>query len=332
VSDADTTERIGVLFALRDEPDLVVRAEELGYESAWAAEGQGKSAFGKLERWAVHTDRIGLATGIVNVFSRTPAAIAQAAATLDAHSAGRAILGLGVAHPGVVEGFHGADFDRPLPRMDEYIELVRRYLRGDPEGFDGEFFSPSRTAFWEAFEPERASIPIYNGALGSANVRLTGQFADGWVPNLYPDSQFEEALTWLADGAARADKDSEEIDVAMYVLTAVNEDQARARQAAAEHIAYYLRDIPGYYDRAAEQAGYEEVVDAVRAAPSLEAGADAVADELLDHLAVVGTPTEARAQLAHLRDIGVDLPIVRAPAGSDREWVERTLAAFAPSR
>jgi alkanesulfonate monooxygenase SsuD/methylene tetrahydromethanopterin reductase-like flavin-dependent oxidoreductase (luciferase family) len=331
-ADATHSDRIGVLFALRDEPDLVVRAEELGYESAWAAEGQGKSAFGKLERWAVHTDRIGLATGIVNVFSRTPAAIAQAAATLDAHSAGRAILGLGVAHPGVVEGFHGADFDRPLFRMDEYIELVRRYLRGEPEEFDGEFFSPSRTAFWEAFEPERASIPIYNGALGPANVRLTGQFADGWVPNLYPDSQFEEARGWLADGAARADRDPDDIDVAMYVLTAVDEDPARARRAAAEHVAYYLRDIPGYYDRAAEQAGYEEVVDAVRAAPSLEAGADAVADGLLDHLAIVGTPTEARAQLAHLRDIGVDLPIVRAPAGSDREWVERTLAAFAPSR
>jgi len=83
------------------------------YESAWAAEGQGKSAFGKLERWAVHTERIGLATGIVNVFSRTPAAIAQAVATLDAHSGGRAVLGLGVAHPGVVEGFHGAEFERP---------------------------------------------------------------------------------------------------------------------------------------------------------------------------------------------------------------------------
>ena len=282
---------VGVLFALRDEPALVARAEQLGYESAWAAEGQGKSAFGKLERWAVHTERIGLATGIVNVFSRTPAAIAQAAATLDAHSGGRAILGLGVAHPGVVEGFHGAEFERPLPRMDEYIELVRRYLRGDPEGFDGEFFSPSRTAFWEAFEPERASIPIYNGALGPANVRLTGQFADGWVPNLYPDSQFKEAQGWLADGAARADRDP-----------------------------------------AAAQAGYEDVVEAVRSASSLAAGADAVADGLLDHLAVVGTPEEARAQLDHLRELGVDLPIVRAPAGSDREWVERTLEAFAPSR
>jgi len=330
-SDA-TDDRVGVLFALRDEPALVARAEQLGYESAWAAEGQGKSAFGKLERWAVHTERIGLATGIVNVFSRTPAAIAQAAATLDAHSGGRAILGLGVAHPGVVEGFHGAEFERPLPRMDEYIELVRRYLRGDPEGFDGEFFSPSRTAFWEAFEPERASIPIYNGALGPANVRLTGQFADGWVPNLYPDSQFKKAQGWLADGAARADRDPAEIDVAMYVLTAVDEDPERARRAAAEHVAYYLRDIPGYYDRAAAQAGYEDVVEAVRSASSLAAGADAVADGLLDHLAVVGTPEEARAQLDHLRELGVDLPIVRAPAGSDREWVERTLEAFAPSR
>jgi alkanesulfonate monooxygenase SsuD/methylene tetrahydromethanopterin reductase-like flavin-dependent oxidoreductase (luciferase family) len=330
VSDADTTDRVGVLFALRDEPDLVVRAEELGYESAWAAEGQGRSAFGKLERWAVHTDRIGLATGIVNVFSRTPAAIAQAAATLDAHSAGRAILGLGVAHPGVVEGFHGADFDRPLPRMDEYIELVRRYLRGDLKGFDGEFFSPSRTAFWEAFEPERASIPIYNGALGPANVRLTGQFADGWVPNLYPDSQFEEALGWLADGAARGDRAPESIDVAMCVLTAVDEDPERARRAAAEHVAYYLRDIPGYYDCAAVEAGFEDIVEAVRAASSTDAGAEHVADELLDHLAVVGTPEAARAQLDDLRAAGLDLPIVRAPAGTDQEWIDRTLRTFAP--
>ena len=114
-------ERTGVLFSLRDDPGLVARAEALGYDSAWAAEGQGKTAFGKLERWAAHTEDIGLATGIVNVFSRTPAALAAATATLDRHSGGRAILGLGVAHPGVVETFHGVEFDRPLARMREYV-------------------------------------------------------------------------------------------------------------------------------------------------------------------------------------------------------------------
>jgi alkanesulfonate monooxygenase SsuD/methylene tetrahydromethanopterin reductase-like flavin-dependent oxidoreductase (luciferase family) len=323
-------ERVGVLFSLRDDPALVRRAERLGYESVWSAEGQGRSAFGKLERWATRTDEIGLATGIVNVFSRTPAALAQAVATLDAHADGRAILGLGVAHPGVVEGFHGADFERPLARMAEYIELVRRYLRGDPEGFDVEFYSPARTSFWSAFDPERARIPIYNGALGPGNVRLTGEYADGWLPNLYPDSQFETAMEWLATGAARADRDVASLDVAMYVLTAVHEDAAVARQAAREHIAYYLRDIPGYYDRVAEQAGFGDDVAAVRAAGSTAAAADRVSDGLLDRVAVAGTPEDVSHRLARLRELGVDLPVVRAPAGTDRAWVERTLETFAP--
>jgi len=327
---ASDGDRVGVLFSLRDDPDLVQRAERLGYESVWAAEGQGKSAFGKLERWATHTDDIGLATGIVNVFSRTPAALAQAVATLDAHSGGRAILGLGVAHPGVVEDFHGADFERPLARMAEYIELVRRYLRGDPGSFEGEFFSPARTSFWEAFESERAAIPIYNGALGPGNVRLTGEYADGWLPNLYPESQFAEAREWLAEGAERGGRDPDDVDVAMYVLAAVHDDPATARRAAAEHVAYYLRDIPGYYDRAAEEAGFADEVAAVRDAPTTEQGATRIGDDFLDRVAVVGTPEQAREQVADLREMGVDLPVVRAPAGTDREWVERTLSTFAP--
>ncbi|CQR53999.1 MULTISPECIES: LLM class flavin-dependent oxidoreductase [Haloferax] len=324
------SERTGVLFALRDDPSLVVRAEELGYESAWAAEGQGKTAFGKLERWAVHTDEIGLATGIVNVFSRTPAALAAAAATLDDHSDGRAILGLGVAHPGVVEAFHGVPFDRPLSRLHEYVDLVRRYLRGDADSFDGEFFSPERTSFWDAFEPVREEIPIYNGALGPANVRLTGQVADGWLPNLYPRPQFEEALGWLDTGTARSGRDRSDVDVAMYVLTAVHDDPDEARRAAAEHVAYYLRDVPGYYDRAAEQAGFAGEVEAVRAAPTTEAGARELSADFLDLVALVGAPDDVRGRLGELREMGVDLPVVRAPAGVDREWVARTLEVFAP--
>ncbi|POG56115.1 LLM class flavin-dependent oxidoreductase [Haloferax marisrubri] len=324
------SDRTAVLFALRDDPSLVVRAEELGYESAWAAEGQGKTAFGKLERWAVHTEEIGLATGIVNVFSRTPAALAAAAATLDDHSDGRAILGLGVAHPGVVETFHGVPFDRPLSRLHEYVELVRRYLRGEADSFDGEFFSPERTSFWDAFEPVREEIPIYNGALGPANVRLTGQVADGWLPNLYPRPQFEEALEWLDTGADRAGRDASDVDVAMYVLTAVHDDADEARRAAAEHVAYYLRDVPGYYDRAAEQAGFGDEVEAVRAAPTTEAGARELSADFLDLVALVGTPDDVRGRLGELREMGVDLPVVRAPAGVDREWVARTLEVFAP--
>jgi alkanesulfonate monooxygenase SsuD/methylene tetrahydromethanopterin reductase-like flavin-dependent oxidoreductase (luciferase family) len=325
-----TGDRTGVLFALRDEPDLVVRAEELGYESAWAAEGQGKTAFGKLEQWATRTTDIGLATGIVNVFSRTPAAVAAAAATLDDHSDGRAILGLGVAHPGVVEGFHGVEFDRPLARLDEYVELIRRYLRGEAQGFDGEFYSPGRTSFRDAFEPVREEIPIYNGALGPGNVRLTGEVADGWLPNLYPRSRFTDAREWLAAGAERAGRDPGDVDVAMYVLASVHEDPERARDAAAHHVAYYLRDVPGYYGRVAANAGLGDEVEAVRDAPTTAAAAERVSAALLDLVAVVGTPETARERLADIREMGVDLPVVRAPAGTERAWVERTLETFAP--
>lgn len=326
------TERTGVLFSLRDDLDLVQRAEELGYESVWAAEGQGRTAFGKLERWATATDRIGLATGIVNVYSRTPATLAQAAATLDAHSGGRAILGLGVAHPGVIEAFHGAEFERPLARMYEYVELVRRYLRGTADGFDGAFYSPERTRFWDAFEPSRTEIPIYNAALGERNVTLTGECADGWLPNLYPCSQFETATTWLARGAERGDRDVSEIDIAMYVLTSVNDDPVVARRAAADHIAYYLREIPGYYGRIASDSGFESEVAAIRAADSRVAAAKAVSDEFIDHVAVAGTPAEARTKLVAIREMGVDLPIVRAPVGVEDASDRALLEAVAPDR
>jgi alkanesulfonate monooxygenase SsuD/methylene tetrahydromethanopterin reductase-like flavin-dependent oxidoreductase (luciferase family) len=324
------TDRIGVLFALRDDLDLVVRAEELGYESVWAAEGQGKTAFGKLERWAVPTDSISLATGIVNIFGRSPATLAAAIATLDEHSGGRAILGLGVAHPGVIESFHGVRFERPLARMQEYIELVQRYLRGTSEEFKGDFFTPERTSFWKAFEPIRDDIPIYNGALGPGNVRLTGEYADGWLPNLFPQSKFEEARGWLATGAARGGRDVDDVDVAMYILTSIHPDLDRARQKAAEHIAYYMRDIPGFYARVAESAGLGDEIAAVRAAPTTEAGACRISDEFLNRVAIVGTPSDARDRLDELRGLGVDLPIVRSPSGVSREWVERTLEAFQP--
>lgn len=325
------TDRTGVLLSLRDDLDLVRRAEELGYESVWAAEGQGRTAFGKLERWATATDRIGLATGIVNVYSRTPATLAQAAATLDVHSDGRAILGFGVAHPGVVEGFHGIPFERPLPRFAEYVELVRRYLRGDQDSFDGEFYTPERTRFWDAFDTVRAEIPIYNAALGPANVRLTGELCDGWLPNLYPLDRFRKAQEWLATGAAHASRDASDIDVAMYVLTAVADDPVEARLAARRHVAYYLRDIPGYYGRVAENAGYTDEVETIRAADTHEAAARAVDDDLLDLVALAGAPETVRSGLTNLRTAGVDLPIVRAPAGADRAMVEYVIDTCAPS-
>lgn len=324
------SERTGVLFSTRDDLDLVVAAESSGFESVWTAEGQGMTAFGKLERWATVTEEVSLATGIVDIFARTPATTAQAIATLDAHSNGRAILGLGVAHPGVVEAFHGQPFDRPLARMAEYVELVRRYLRGETASFDGDFHTPTRTRFWDAFEPYRESIPIYNAALGPKNVRLTGSRFDGWLPNLYPKDRFATAQDWLAEGAAKAERPVDEVDVAMYVLVAVDDDAEVARDMASEHIAYYLRDIPGYYGRVAANAGFDAEVEAAKSAPSTAMAADNLSEELVDLLSVSGTPQAVVDGLDDLRQRGVDLPIVRAPISADRSVTERILEVCSP--
>lgn len=322
-------ERIGALFTLRDDAALVERIDRLGYDSLWAAESFQRTAFGKLERWATVTDRVRLGTGIVNVYARTPATVAQAIATLDDHSDGRAILGLGVASPGVVRDFHGVPFERPLDRMAEYVALVRRYLSGTADGFRGEFFSPAHAGLWDGVET-RSDIPIYNAALGPRNVRLTGEIADGWLPNLYPLDGFERAKGWLAAGAERAGRDVDDIDVAMYVLAAVADDPAVARHAAARHVAFYLREAPGYYDRTAERAGFGDDVRRARGATDVDAAAGAISDGFLDSLAITGTPSEAREQLRTIRDAGVDLPIVRVPINvDDRELVERTFEAFA---
>jgi alkanesulfonate monooxygenase SsuD/methylene tetrahydromethanopterin reductase-like flavin-dependent oxidoreductase (luciferase family) len=325
------THRTGISFGLQDDLDLVRRAERLGYDSVWTGEGQGKTAFGKLERWATVTDEVGLGASIVNVFSRSPATVAQSAATLDAHSGGRAMLGLGVAHPGVVEEFHGMEFDRPLARMAEYITLIRRYLAGTAGPFDGEFFSPERTRFWDAFEPERAEIPVYNAALGPDNVRLTGEYADGWIPYLYPEDRFEEARGWLAEGAARAGRDPDDLTVVMYLLTSVDDDPAAARRAAAHHVVQYVRgSIPGYYERVARESGYEDDVEAARLADTDEAAAEALSDEFVESVSLVGTAAQVRSQLADLRDAGLDVPILRPPMTGGRAAIERTMEALAP--
>lgn len=333
-----TDHRAGILFSQEDDLDYVLRAEELGYESLWAAEGIGRSGFGKLERWATVTEEVQLATGIVNIFSRSPSAIAQEIATLDDHSNGRAILGVGVASPGSVEGFHGIPFDRPLERTREYITLVRRYLSGSASPYRGEFYSPRRPAFWGSFSPVRSEIPIFNAALGPKNIRLTGELADGWLPNLFPLDRLERAMTWLEEGAERAGRDVNDITVAMYILTVIDEDPGLARRAAARHIAKYLSNETGFYSSLARNAGFETDVERVQAANSMDEATTHVSDEFLDLVAIAGTERQVRRRISTVRDAGVDLPIYRGPRLdavhgdlSHDEHMFRMLAALAPN-
>src|SRR5262249_50782429 len=145
-------------FDRRELIECLRAADDCGYDSFWMPEAWERDAFTTLSELATQTTRIHLATGIVNVFSRSPSLLAMSAATLDEISCGRFRLGVGVSGKRVVEDFHGVAFEKPLTRLRETVQIIRMLLRGQRVDFDGECFRLSR--FKLGFKPMRADIPI----------------------------------------------------------------------------------------------------------------------------------------------------------------------------
>ncbi len=188
--------------------------ERAGVDAIWVAEAYGFDAPTIMGFLAARTERARIGSAILDVYSRTPALIAQTAAGLDALSGGRALLGLGASGPQVVESWHGTPYDRPLGRTRETIELCRRIWRREvidhhgitdmplPPEKGGRFGKPLKILS----RPVRPGIPVYVAALGPANVRMTAELADGRLPALFVPER--AADVWggpLAEGTARRD-------------------------------------------------------------------------------------------------------------------------------
>ncbi len=303
------------------------RAESLGYDAVWATELWGRDAFIALTVAAERTETIDLGTAIVNVYGRSPATLAQSAATLADVADGRVRFGVGTSTAKVVEDLHGRDFDNPPRRLHETIELVKAFLNSDERvTYGGDLFD---VADFPALDRD---IPIYAAALGAANRRATGRVADGWLPHNIPFDQLAEAYTTVADTARQAGRDPDDITVSPYVPCAVSDDSDEAYTTIRNHLAYYLGSSDGYKNAAAlsfpDQA--TRVADAWRDGDR-DAAREAVTDEMIDLLAIVGTPGVAREQFETLvaRDV-VDDVIVSIPVGASDDLRERTVGELAP--
>src|SRR5713226_113279 len=208
--------------------ELAQRAEALGFDSVWAPEAYGTDAISILGALAARTERIQLGTGIVNVFSRTPALLAQTAATLDLISGGRFILGLGTSGHQVVAGWHGMAFEQPLLRMRETIAIVRQVLRRDRLVFDGDVFHLDMGLKLLA-HPVREMVPIYLATLTPGGVRLTGELADGWIPTLFAPEHMDLFRPELEAGARIAGRSLDSLAIAPHVPVVIDDDRVRAR-------------------------------------------------------------------------------------------------------
>ncbi|GBD10591.1 Putative coenzyme F420-dependent oxidoreductase [bacterium HR23] len=330
-------ERIGITPRLEDGDlsavlGIAQEAEARGYHSIWVGEAWGREVFTCLTALALGTRRLHLASGIVNVFSRTPALVAMASATLDEVSGGRFILGLGASGQIVVEQWHGVPYQHPLQRTREYIEIVRLALSGQRVNYQGHFFRLQN--FRLAFTPRRANLPIFVAAMGPQNLRLTGELADGCIPFLPSRSRFREVyLRPLEEGARAKGRSLKDIEIAPYIITAVSGDGASARALARAHVAYYIGGMGVYYNNLVRRYGYVEEAEAIRRAwqeRNRERAASLVSDAMLDDLAIAGTPSQCRERLEAYKEAGVTLPILAFAHGSSREMVREALAALAP--
>jgi alkanesulfonate monooxygenase SsuD/methylene tetrahydromethanopterin reductase-like flavin-dependent oxidoreductase (luciferase family) len=310
-----------------DAREFAVRCESLGYDACWTGELWGRDAFVTLTAVADAVDDLVLGTAIVNVFSRSPATLAAAAASLASVAPAGVRLGLGPSTRTAVEGLHGRDYDRPVRRLHETAELVAALAGGAGRvDYDGETVSVADVPALDA------DVPVYTAALGPAARRATGRVADGWLPHNVPFPGLAAAFETVAATAREAGRDPDAITVAPYVPAAVDADPEAARGAIRDHLAYYVGSGEGY--RRAVATAFPDEAERIAAAwgeGERDVARAAVTAEMVDALGVAGRPETARERFEAVANLDVvDHPIVVVPDGVDDATAERTVAALAP--
>jgi len=301
-------------FDRRELIECVRAADACGYDSFWMPEAWEREAFTILADLATRTEHIHLGTGIINVFSRSPALIAMSAATLDEVSGGRFRLGLGTSGARVVEDFHGVKFNKPLTRLKETIQIIRLLLGGERVDFSGECFELRR--FKLGFKPLRSELPIYVAALTPRSLRQVGEVADGWLPTHWPRARLEDGVTEILKGAESAGRDATRIKVAPFVNVVVSDDAVRARNQARLPLAYYVGGMGDYYHASLGRMGFSAEVDRIRELWQAGRRKDAMAaitNEMVDSIAICGSLEYCRAKLDKMYASGATLPLIPIP-------------------
>jgi F420-dependent oxidoreductase-like protein len=328
--------RIGIaLGTVHDRPFSEVAAfartaEESGYEAMFVPEAWGRDAFVTLGALARVTERISLGTGIVNVYSRTPALLAMAAVTLDELSGGRAILGLGTSGQRVVEGWHGVPMNRPLLRLRETTEAVRAIVGGSRRGYNGKTIAVA-PGFAVTLARRRDRIPIYHASLTPRAIKQSAEIADGWLPYFTSPETLRADVGVIEESLRAVGRERTSFTVAPLLPVVVTDDGASARVLVRRHLAFYIGGMGRFYREAVARHGFASTAEEVRRlweARDRDAAAKAVTDELLDAFAIVGDAARCRARLDDYRAAGADLPVLALPGDVTIADAERTVRAL----
>jgi probable F420-dependent oxidoreductase len=307
--------------------DVAARAEAAGYDRLWVAEAGNNDAFGLLTAVALGTSTVGLATGVVPIYTRTPSLMAQSAGTLQDVSGGRFTLGLGVSSKTIVERWNGVPYDKPLGRIKEYVDVVRRLLAGEKLDHDGTYYDVH--GYFLMMNNPQPPAPIIIGALNPQMLRAGGEVADGVVLNWIGSHAVADALTHVR-AAGRATRN------ACFVRVCVTDDVESARRWARREVMGYVT-VPAYRTAFGVQ-GWDAVTTKAMElwdAGDRKAAAASLPDEFLDTLVLSGDAADVRKRFEAFRAAGVDEPVAflisgQADPAAARAELEATTAALAP--
>jgi F420-dependent oxidoreductase-like protein len=302
-------------------------AEQLGYHSVFTTHLAGRDSLTVLAAYANVTESIKLGTGVLPIYSRTPAATAQQAATIDDVSDGRLTLGIGVSHRVTVENWYGTQIRKPVSEMRDYVAVLRAIFAGEDPPPSDTF--PTRFHFL-GLQP-RADLPIYIAALSPRMLELAGELADGvilWLCN--PDYVRDVVVPHVRDGRRKAGKGLDGFDIVAAVPTAVTDEVDGARATLRADLSPYF--LLPFYRKMIERSGFSADVrlfDEAMERGDASAAAIAISDGFLENLAAIGPPDIAAAAVERYRDAGATSPCIGAIPGTDFANALESLAELA---
>jgi F420-dependent oxidoreductase-like protein len=321
--------------------------EKAGLDIVFVPEAYSFDAVSQLGFLAAKTERMQIASGIFQLYSRTPALTAMTAAGLDYVSGGRFMLGLGASGPQVIEGWHGVPYDAPVGRAREIIEICRMVWRRERLSYQGRYYQlplEGGTGLGKPLKlinhPVRDRIPIALAAIGPKNVALAAELAEAWMPIFYlPEKASGVWGPAVAEGTARRDAALGPLDVIASAPLAIGDDVASLRDLGRPQLALYIGGMGArgrnFYNDLARRLGYEAEAKAIQDAylDGRKGEAEAlVPAELTELTSLIGPESYVAERLAAYREAGVTTLNVTplAPAHEDRVRLIEQVRAMAP--
>jgi F420-dependent oxidoreductase-like protein len=347
--------RIGLQFDhggdFRQAAARVAELEKAGLGLVSVPEAYSFDAVSQLGYLAARTDRLAIASGIMQLYTRTPTLTAMTAAGLDHVSGGRFTLGIGASGPQVVEGFHGVRYDAPLGRTREIVEICRQVWRREKVSYSGRHYQVplpdgAGTGLGKALKiidrPVRERIPVSVAAIGPRNVALVAEIAEGWEPIFFhPEKAREVWGESLAAGYARRSPDLGGLDISVGAAVAFAENEAAAApflDVVRSQLALYIGGMgaegKNFYHDLACRYGYEEAAHLIQGHYLAGRKSDAVAavpDDLVRAVSLIGSRSDIGERVAALRAAGVTTIKAQllSPCHSDRLAAVEQLAELA---